>query len=281
MAGGEEEKLDRELEAWPRCKPCNEGLLPPPSEPDEAQSSTCTTNNSTITASSSSSDIDHAVPIQPAAAGPAGGGAALKPPPTFSALFSIGPVQEAMFSSLTTVELLLQVAPVNRECNEWVKAELLHAGGGAVLGARDPGGGRGGGDPRRAVASLRGGARGAGAAGGGDVRAGRRPGERGAPLWPSRGPDLARGLRAAVARGGRHDRRAGGRRARLRLGGSEGAEGRGRALRVSSLLAGLVDRSWLADDREVHGHRQADLCGRRREPGYVAALATRTRACTA
>ena len=59
---------------------------------------------------------------------------ALIPPPTFSALLSIGPVQEALFSTLTTVELLLQVAPLSREGKQWVGDELLRAGGGDVLG---------------------------------------------------------------------------------------------------------------------------------------------------
>jgi len=51
-----------------------------------------------------------------------------KPPPTFSALFSIGPVQENLFSSLTRVELVLLVRTLNRECKEWVDAELQHVG---------------------------------------------------------------------------------------------------------------------------------------------------------
>jgi len=53
---------------------------------------------------------------------------ALKPPPTFSALFSIGPVQESVFSSLTMAELLLKVAVLSSECNDWAKAELLRQG---------------------------------------------------------------------------------------------------------------------------------------------------------
>jgi len=39
-----------------------------------------------------------------------------------------------MFSTLTTVELLLKVAPLCTECRDWVQAELLHAGGGEALG---------------------------------------------------------------------------------------------------------------------------------------------------
>jgi len=41
--------------------------------------------------------------------------ATLSPPPTFSALFSIGPVHEALFSTLTTAEMLLKVAPLYTE----------------------------------------------------------------------------------------------------------------------------------------------------------------------
>ena len=59
---------------------------------------------------------------------------ALKQPPSFIALFSIGPVQEALFGSLTTVELLLKVRALNRQGRQWVEAELLHAGGEDALG---------------------------------------------------------------------------------------------------------------------------------------------------
>ena len=52
---------------------------------------------------------------------------ALRPPPTFSALFSIDPEQEALFRTL-------KVSGLNRESRDWVKAELLHAGGGDVMG---------------------------------------------------------------------------------------------------------------------------------------------------
>ena len=52
----------------------------------------------------------------------------------FSALFSIGPVQEALFSTLTTAELLLKFEGLNRECKSWVDDEVLHAGGGVAHG---------------------------------------------------------------------------------------------------------------------------------------------------
>jgi len=52
----------------------------------------------------------------------------MKAPPSFSTLFSIGPAQEALFSTLTRVELLLSVRTLCTECRDWVDAELLHAG---------------------------------------------------------------------------------------------------------------------------------------------------------
>ena len=57
-----------------------------------------------------------------------------RPPLTFSALFSIGPAQEALFATLTRVELLLKVRALNRECRDWVDVELVHASGGDALG---------------------------------------------------------------------------------------------------------------------------------------------------
>ena len=52
----------------------------------------------------------------------------MKAPPSFSMLFSIGPAQEALLSTLTRVELLLRVRTLSTECRDWVDAELLHAG---------------------------------------------------------------------------------------------------------------------------------------------------------
>jgi len=57
-----------------------------------------------------------------------------RPAPTFSALFTIGPVQEALFATLSHVELLQKVRTLNKEGKQWVDDELLHAGGGGALG---------------------------------------------------------------------------------------------------------------------------------------------------
>ena len=50
-----------------------------------------------------------------------------RPPPSFSALFSIGPVQEALFETLTRPQLLKLVRTLSTECRDWVDAELRHA----------------------------------------------------------------------------------------------------------------------------------------------------------
>jgi len=53
---------------------------------------------------------------------------ARKPPPSFSVLFSIGPVQETLFAALTRPQLLLKVRTLNREGRDWVDAEFMHVG---------------------------------------------------------------------------------------------------------------------------------------------------------
>ena len=57
---------------------------------------------------------------------------ALKPPPAFSALFSIGLVQEQLFAKLTRVQLLRKVRGLNCECRDWVDAELRHCDAGGL-----------------------------------------------------------------------------------------------------------------------------------------------------
>jgi len=53
-----------------------------------------------------------------------------RPPPSFSALFSIGPMQEALFSNLTRVELLKLVRTLCTECRGLVRqrAAVLRRG---------------------------------------------------------------------------------------------------------------------------------------------------------
>ena len=60
----------------------------------------------------------------------------MKAPASFSTLFSIGLVQEALFSILTRVELLLRVRSLSTECRDWVDAELRHADAGGLTCAR-------------------------------------------------------------------------------------------------------------------------------------------------
>ena len=61
-----------------------------------------------------------------------------KLPPKFSALFSIGPAKEAMFSSLTTVQLLLKVAGLNKECKGCDGRGRAGAARGGAVGERGP-----------------------------------------------------------------------------------------------------------------------------------------------
>ena len=54
----------------------------------------------------------------------------MKAPPSFSALFSIGLVQESMFGNLTRPQLLRLVRTLNRECRDWCDADLRHCDAG-------------------------------------------------------------------------------------------------------------------------------------------------------